>query len=159
MENNTAAPKRQKRVLLFLWRILIDFIAALTFSFITSGLVIELIIAGMTWGEMLGSRLANTPLRMATAPIFRWCRDWWLKLLSPLNLQSHWLKMYVADTFFYGLYFSWQYGLILYFVIGITDPYQLARATVSVIVLAPFLGRPYGAYQAWLHEKLCLKDE
>ncbi|SHF74059.1 L-alanine exporter [Microbulbifer donghaiensis] len=105
---------------------------------------IELLLAGMSWQEHLKVRLLAVIFNTVIARPFSLYRNLIINRFGgggPVNT-------YLVDTF---VFLSFQFPLYLSnMVLGGADWAEIATASLTFILIAGALGRPYGIYLDWL---------
>lgn len=120
-------------------RYLADTSALLVYSTV-AGMFIEIVIAGLTVEQSLYARLTSFPINLIVGRPYGLYRDWIWRLC---RADKGVARRLAADT---TAFISFQlplYWAILAFV-GATF-WQIAAASVTVIVILAVSGRPYGA--------------
>jgi hypothetical protein len=118
---------------------LADTLAMVVFSFAT-GMVIELLIAGMTLVQSLTSRVVAIPMNLITARPYGLYRD---AIVKYINIENKKLRS-VVDIF---IFTSFQIPVYIFaLLVSGANFEQIVKACSSVIVFFVVLGRPYGLF-------------
>ena len=128
-----------------------DLFARITFSFST-GMVIEILIAGMSLQQSLLSRVTNLPLVMLLARPYGIYRDWILKRYDCSDRKVHPYLWVVLNMITYITFFCPQYALVL-FLEGVT-PIQIAKASGTLALASVLLGAMNGYWLDWCRHGL-----
>lgn len=118
-----------------------DTFAMVVFCFI-SGMLIEVLVSGMTLEQSLASRLLSIPVNIAIAYPYGVFRDWVLKRGAAIS-PTPWMKN-VADLVAYVSFQSPVYATIL-FVVG-ASPEQIVTAVSSNAIISCAMGVLYGYF-------------
>ncbi len=131
----------------------IDIFAMNTFSYVVS-VPIELFISGMSFSEHLQVRLVALLLNTLVARPFGIWRSFILKKFK-ISDTSSFLKNYLADT---SAFLSFQLPLYIgNLILGGADSQEIMKATITISIIAGFLGRPYGIYLDWIRSSFGFK--
>ncbi|WP_070963119.1 L-alanine exporter AlaE [Vibrio sonorensis] len=118
-----------------------DTFAMVVFCFIT-GMIIEILISGMTFEQSLASRTLSIPVNIAIAWPYGMFRDFVLRQGAKLSSSSFMKNL--ADLVAYVLFQSPVYAGIL-FTVGAT-PEQIMTAVASNAVISCGMGVLYGYF-------------
>lgn len=118
-----------------------DTFAMITFSTVV-GMVIEILISGMTLGQSIQARLTAIPLNFITARPYGIFRDWIFRMTGAN--ESGQIRKGFADIMAFVLFQVPLYATIL-FTSG-ANLKQIITACSTVSILFVFMGRPYGAF-------------
>ena len=133
---------------------LVDIVAMNTFSYVVS-VPIELFISGMSFAEHLQVRFVALILNTLVARPFGLWRSYILRKFS-ISEKSSFLRNYFADTTAFLLF-----QLPLYvgnLILGGADNAEIMKATITISIIAGFLGRPYGIYLDWIRSRVGLNE-
>lgn len=119
---------------------LCDLLARVTFSFPT-GMVIEVLLSGMTIQQSLISRVTNMPIVMLMARPYAIYRDWALKKFGATRKETP-IRWGAINMVTYATFYVPQYMIVLW-AEGATIP-QILKASGSVALLSLGLGILYG---------------
>lgn len=127
-----------------------DTVAGITFS-IGIGMANELLIAGMTPGQSIKSRLMSIPLNAIFSRPYGMYRDWVYKV-TKTRADSGQLKKFFVDL---GTFIT---GQITIYACALSasgaNLKQILVACASLTILSPFLGRPMGAWYDFVRTRL-----
>ncbi|ENN2392222.1 L-alanine exporter AlaE [Vibrio alginolyticus] len=118
-----------------------DTFAMVVFCFIT-GMIVEILISGMTFEQSLASRTLSIPVNIAIAWPYGVFRDWVLyqgSRVSPSSFMKN-----ISDLVAYVLFQSPVYAGILFAVGASTD--QIVTAVASNAVISCGMGVLYGYF-------------
>ena len=116
---------------------LADTLAMVVFSF-TTGMVIELLIAGMTLAQSLTSRIVAIPVNLVTARPYGLYRDFLFKRIRSKNrILKGGIDILIFTSFQIPVY-------IFVLLFAGANAEQIVKACSSVVVFFLILGRPYG---------------
>lgn len=118
-----------------------DTFAMVVFCFI-SGMIIEILISGMTFQQSLASRTLSIPVNIAIAWPYGVFRDWVLR--QGARFSSTGLMKNVSDLIAYVLFQSPVYAGILLAVGASTD--QIITAVTSNAIISCGMGVLYGYF-------------
>lgn len=118
-----------------------DTFAMVVFCFLT-GMMIEILISGMTFQQSLASRLLSIPVNIAIAWPYGMFRDWVLRQGGKLSQSA--LMKNVSDLVAYVLFQSPVYAGILFAVGAQSD--QIITAVASNAVVSCAMGVLYGYF-------------
>ncbi|MBI3599772.1 MAG: L-alanine exporter AlaE [Nitrospinae bacterium] len=118
-----------------------DTFAMITFSTVV-GMVIEILVSGMTLGQSAQARLTAIPANLLTARLYGIFRDWVFQLMRALKGGQ--VKEGIADIMAFILFQVPLYATIL--AISGANVHQIATACGAVTILSVFMGRPYGIF-------------
>ena len=121
----------------------VDIFAMNTFSYAVS-VPIELLISGMSWNEHLKVRFVALLLNTLVARPFGLWRSFMSRKFG-ISDKSSFLRTYLADTF-----------VFLSFQLGGAENNEIIKATLTITIIAGFLGRPYGIYLDLIRTKVGL---
>ena len=125
--------------------LLLDIFAMNSFSWAIA-IPIELGLAGMGWREHLQVRLMAVLFNTLIARPFSAYRNW---VIGRFCGRSR-LSAYLVDTF---VFLSFQFPLYLgNMLLGGASWNEIATASITFMVIAGALGRPYGIYLDWLRQ-------
>lgn len=122
-------------------RFLADTFAMIIFSTVV-GMVIEILISGMTLGQSMQVRLTAIPTSLLTARLYGMFRDWMFQLMRA-NKGGQ-VKKGIADILAFVLFQIPLYVTIL--AISGANARQIATACGTVTIFSAFMGRPYGIF-------------
>jgi len=122
-------------------RFLSDTFAMITFSTVV-GMVIEIIVSGMTLNQSVQARLTAIPANLLTARLYGMFRDWIFRLLRAQEGSQ--LKKGIADILAFVLFQVPLYATIL--ATSGANICQIATACGTVTIFSAFMGRPYGIF-------------
>ena len=122
-------------------RFFADTVAMITFSTIV-GMVIEILVSGMTLGQSVQARLTAIPANLLTARLYGMFRDWVFKRMKAHGGGQ--IRKAVADITAFVLFQVPLYATIL----GTSGANlrQIVTACGTVTVLSAFMGSPYGIF-------------
>ncbi|MBE3667440.1 L-alanine exporter AlaE [Vibrio navarrensis] len=118
-----------------------DTFAMVVFCFI-SGMIIEILISGMTFQQSLASRTLSIPVNIAIAWPYGMFRDWVLRQGAKVSTSG--LMKNVSDLVAYVLFQSPVYAGILLAVGASTE--QIITAVTSNAVISCGMGVLYGYF-------------
>ncbi|MDF2153715.1 L-alanine exporter AlaE [Vibrio sp. CAU 1672] len=118
-----------------------DTFAMVVFCFIT-GMIIEILISGMSFEQSLASRTLSIPVNIAIAWPYGMFRDWVLRLGNKLSTSS--LMKNISDLLAYVLFQSPVYAGIL-LAVGASSE-QIITAVASNAVISCGMGVLYGYF-------------
>lgn len=118
-----------------------DTFAMVVFCFVT-GMIIEIMISGMTFEQSLASRTLSIPVNIAIAWPYGAFRDW--VLFQGTKVSSSSFTKNVCDLIAYVLFQSPVYAGILFAVGATTD--QIVTAVASNAVVSCGMGILYGYF-------------
>ncbi|EJN6826356.1 L-alanine exporter AlaE [Vibrio cidicii] len=118
-----------------------DTFAMVVFCFI-SGMIIEILISGMTFQQSLASRMLSIPVNIAIAWPYGVFRDWVLRQGAKVSTSG--LMKNVSDLVAYVLFQSPVYAGILLAVGASTE--QIVTAVTSNAVISCGMGVLYGYF-------------
>ncbi len=118
-----------------------DTFAMVLFCFIT-GMLIEILISGMTLQQSLASRTLSIPVNIAIALPYGLFRDWMIRQSSRLSTSK--LSKSITDLLAYVMFQSPVYAMILW-VVG-ADWEQMMTAVSSNAVISCAMGVVYGRF-------------
>lgn len=131
--------------------LLLDIFALNSFSWAIA-IPIELGLAGMGWREHLKVRLMAVVFNTLIARPFSTYRRWVGRRFAGRGA----LHAYLVDTF---VFLSFQFPLYLgNMLLGGANWSEIATASLTFILIAGSLGRPYGIYLDWLL-RVCTRPE
>lgn len=140
------------------WRLLgADLFSRVTFS-VSSGMMIEIFIAGMAVMQSVYSRAVNTPIVMLTARPYGIFRDWVLRKANiqvdakGKPLKGHKVRYILTNQLAYAAFFCPQYALVLWLE-GATWP-QIWKAAGTVAVTSPILGALFGYWMDFVRARI-----
>ncbi|WP_346838638.1 L-alanine exporter AlaE [Microbulbifer sp. SAOS-129_SWC] len=126
-------------------QVLLDIFAMNSFSWAVA-IPIEVGLAGMSWREHLQVRLLAVVFNTLIARPFSLYRNWVAQRFG----ASGPLQAYLLDTF---VFLSFQYPLYLgNMLLGGASWTAIATASISFMLIAGAMGRPYGIYLDWLRQ-------
>jgi len=103
----------------------------------------ELLVAGMDFGEFIGTRLAAVVFNTLTGRMYGVWRDWLLRKLG-IDQESRFYKKYAADTI---AFISFQLpGYWMCCLLGGAEFNEAVRASVILTIIAGLTGGPYGVW-------------
>ncbi len=120
-------------------RFVADTLCMVIFSTVC-GMAIEILIAGLTFGQSLQTRMTAIPANVLTARPYGMYRDWVLRSTGATGS----LALMLADI---GAFVTFQVPLYAAILAssGATMP-QIFAACTSVTISSLFMGRPYGIF-------------
>ncbi|MFO0780277.1 MAG: L-alanine exporter AlaE [Candidatus Gracilibacteria bacterium] len=118
-----------------------DLSARITFSFPT-GMVIEMLVSGMTLQQSLLSRVTNLPVVMLMARPYGIYRDWVLTRLYATDRTKHLVLWVLLNMVTYATFHIPQYAIIL--LLEGVAPLQIAKASATIALMSPVLGAAFG---------------
>lgn len=134
---DTTAPNTRR------WDFLVDIFAMNSFSWAVA-IPIELVLAGMGWKEHLKVRLMALVFNTLIARPFSVYRSWIVNRFGGAGV----VNAYLVDTF---VFLSFQFPLYLCNMrLGGASWDEIATASITFILIAGSLGRPYGIYLDWV---------
>ena len=137
-EIDTAVPPVSRRR-----ELLLDIFAMNSFSWAIA-IPIEVVLAGMSWQEHLKVRLLAVVFNTLIARPFSLYRLWVMERFGGGGT----LNAYLVDTF---VFLSFQFPLYLSnMLLGGASWMEIATASITFMLIAGALGRPYGIYLDWL---------
>ncbi len=119
-----------------------DTVAMVIYCFIT-GMLIEILLSGMSFQQSLSSRLVSIPVNIVIAWPYGLYRDRILRLSQRFMTHGTWVKN-LADLFAYVSFQSPVYVAILWFI-GAT-PQQIVAAVTSNVLVSMVMGVAYGYF-------------
>ena len=122
-------------------RLFADTFAMIAFSTVV-GMVIEILISGMTLGQSVQTRLTAIPVNLLTARPYGMFRDWVFRLMRAHEGGK--VRKGIADTMAFVLFQAPLYVAIL--TISGANVRQIATACGTITILSAFMGRPYGIF-------------
>ncbi|SEA42281.1 L-alanine exporter AlaE [Microbulbifer marinus] len=135
-EPTVSNPSRRRELFL-------DIFAMNSFSWAIA-VPIELLLAGMSWQEHLKVRLLAVIFNTVIARPFSLYRLWVVNRFGGGGV----LNAYLVDTF---VFLSFQFPLYLSnMLLGGANWGEIATASITFMLIAGALGRPYGIYLDWL---------
>lgn len=124
--------------------LLLDIFAMNSFSWAIA-IPIELVLAGMGWQEHLKVRLLAVVFNTLIARPFSLYRLWVINRFGGGAFNA-----YLLDTF---VFLSFQFPLYLgNMLLGGASWVEIATASITFMLIAGGLGRPYGIYLDWLRQ-------
>ncbi len=140
------------------WRLLFaDLLARVTFS-VSTGMVIEIGIAGMTLMQSIYARLSMLPVVMLMARPYGIFRDWVLRKANVKvdkkgrPAKGSRLRYFIVNPIAYAFFFCPQYGFILW-IEGATWP-QVWKAVGSIAIGSPLLGALFGLWMDFVRVRI-----
>ncbi|MCO1334706.1 L-alanine exporter AlaE [Microbulbifer sp. OS29] len=134
----TAKMSRARR-----WDFLLDIFAMNSFSWAVA-IPIELFLAGMSWSEHLKVRLMALVFNTLIARPFSVYRNWIVNRFG----GGGFINSYLVDTF---VFLSFQFPLYMANMhLGGASWDEIATASITFMLIAGALGRPYGIYLDWV---------
>ncbi len=131
--------------------LLADLFARIIFSFVT-GMVIEMVISGMSLHQSLLSRVTNLPLVMLMARPYGIYRDWTLRKGQASVRKERPYRWVILNMFTYATFFVPQYALVLW--LEGAAQMQILKASGSVALFSVLLGAAYGYWLDWCRHGL-----
>jgi len=122
-------------------RFFADTFAMITFSTI-GGMVIEILISGLTIGQSIQARLTAVPANLLTGRPYGIYRDWVLRVTKAKEGGK--LRKGLADLFAFVTFQVTLYAIILTSTGARIS--QIVTACGTLTVLSVFMGRPYGMF-------------
>ena len=122
-------------------RFFADTFAMITFSTVV-GMVIEILVSGMTLGQSVQARLTAIPANLLTARLYGMFRDWMFRLVRAN--EGGQVRKGIADILAFVLFQVPLYATIL--ATSGANVRQIATACGTVTILSAFMGRPYGIF-------------
>ncbi len=119
-----------------------DTFAMVIYCFIT-GMLIEILLSGMSFQQSLSSRLVSIPVNIVIAWPYGLYRDRILRLSQRYVTHGTWVKN-LADLFAYVSFQSPVYVAILW-SIG-ANPQQIVAAVTSNVLVSMVMGVAYGYF-------------
>jgi len=108
----------KNRVANIYWRQLLSDTAARVIFSVVTGMLIEVVGAGMSIRMSLISRAVAQPTTAATAGFYGWSRD---KILAYFGVtKEQWIRWSIINIVYYAIFYCTQYALIRYYIIGAT---------------------------------------
>lgn len=123
---------------------MVDPFALVTFAIVV-GMVVEVVISGLTIAQSVQSRLVAIPVNMVTARPYGAYRDWFFTLTSA-DRKNQVFKTLIDMVAFVSFVVP-QYALILFITGAHAD--QILTACITVAGASPLIGRSYGLYLVW----------
>ncbi|WNZ56761.1 L-alanine exporter AlaE [Microbulbifer sp. MKSA007] len=125
------------------WDFMLDIFAMNSFSWAVA-IPIELILAGMSWNEHLKVRLMALVFNTLIARPFSMYRNWIVNRFG----GGGFINAYLVDTF---VFLSFQFPLYMANMrLGGASWDEIATASITFMLIAGALGRPYGIYLDWV---------
>ena len=125
------------------WRsAMADTFAMVIYCFIT-GMLIEILLSGMSFEQSLSSRLVSIPVNILIAWPYGLYRDRILRLSQRHFTHGTWVKN-LADLFAYVSFQSPVYVAILWFIGA--NPHQIVAAVTSNVMISMVMGVAYGYF-------------
>jgi hypothetical protein len=118
-----------------------DMFALVVFSFVL-GMIIEIVISGLSFQQSLSSRLLSIPVNLIIAYPYGIYRDFIIKTGFRIFYHKH--MKYFYDLIAYVTYQSPAYAMIL-FMVGATFE-QIITAVISNLLIFSFMGVFYGMF-------------
>jgi len=122
-------------------RFFADTFAMITFSTVV-GMVIEILVSDMTFGQSVQARLTAIPANLLTARPYGMFRDWVFRLMRAN--EGGQVRKGIADILAFVLFQVPLYVTIL-FTSG-ANARQIATACGTLTILSIFMGRPCGIF-------------
>src|SRR3989344_7159596 len=122
-------------------RFFADTFAMITFSTVV-GMVIEILVSDMTFGQSVQARLTAIPANLLTARPYGMFRDWVFRLMRAN--EGGQVRKGIADILAFALFQVPLYVTIL-FTSG-ANVRQIATACGTLTILSIFMGRPCGIF-------------
>ena len=122
-------------------RFFADTFAMITFSTVV-GMVIEILISSMTFGQSVQARLIAIPANLLSARLYGMFRDWIFRLMKADKGGQ--VRKGVADILAFVLFQVPLYATIL--ATSGANLHQIATACGTVTIFSVFMGRPYGFF-------------
>lgn len=119
-----------------------DTVAMVIYCFIT-GMLIEILLSGMSFQQSLSSRLVSIPVNIVIAWPYGLYRDRILRLSQRFVTHGTWVKN-LADLFAYVSFQSPVYVAILWFIGA--NPQQIVAAVTSNVLISMVMGVAYGYF-------------
>lgn len=120
-----------------------DTFAQIVFSTIV-GAFVEILIAGLSFGQSAGVRLAAIPAILIVGRPYGIYRDWLFRLTAGNSSQ---IRAMAIDTIANVTFQIPIYALLL--AINGATPGQIISATGGILIISAFSGRPYGLFLVW----------
>ncbi len=122
-------------------RFVADTIAMIVFS-TSTGMLIEIFLSGMSFGQSLQARLTAIPANTITARPYGMFRDWVIRVSGATKGGQ--VRKAISDIIAFILFQVPLYATIL--LTAGANPRQIATACGTVTILSAFMGRPYGIF-------------
>ena len=122
-------------------RFLSDTFAMVTFSTVV-GMMIEVIISGMTFEQSVQARFTAVPVNLITARPYGIFRDWTFQFFKVE--KGNQVKKSFVDILAFIIFQVPLYAIILVF--SGANIRQIATACTTVTIFSAFMGRPYGIF-------------
>jgi len=122
-------------------KFLADTFTMITFSTVV-GMVIEILISGMTLGQSVQARLTAIPANLLTARLYGMFRDWVFRLMR-VN-EGGQVRKGITDILAFVLFQVPLYATIL--ATSGANVRQITMACGTVTIFSAFMGRPYGIF-------------
>jgi hypothetical protein len=122
-------------------RFLADTFAMITFSTVV-GMVIEIIVSGMTFGQSVQARLTAIPVNLLTARLYGMFRDWVFRVMGAGGGGQ--IRRGILDILSFIFFQVPLYAVIL--ATSGANLRQIATACSTVTVLSTLMGGPYGLF-------------
>jgi hypothetical protein len=127
-----------------------DTFAMVTFAFVV-GMLIEVVLSGLSLGQSLQSRLLAIPLNVAIARPYGIYRDWLFRATHAETGNR--IARTLVDILAFSTFMLPQYAAVLWWVGA--GPLQIVTACACVAVMSLVVGRPYGLYMVLCRTWLC----
>ena len=135
---------------LFLMRLfLIDTLAQIIFS-TAVGALVETLIAGLSIGQMIGTRISAIPVILLAGRPYGLYRDWLFQTMRA-SVESQ-FKATTVDTIANVTFQAPIYAILL--ALNSANVGQIVSAVGSVIIISAVSGRPYGIFLTWCRRTL-----
>lgn len=135
----SSGPNKKKKQL----RLLIADITAMILYSTALCMIIEIFIAGLSFFQSVGARIAAIPVNLITGRPYGWFRDT-LFLKLGIDDRSSPLKLFFGDTLAFVVFQAPLYVIVL-LLAGATWK-QIAVSSLSASLLFSLTGRPYGIF-------------
>ncbi|MDO8628834.1 MAG: L-alanine exporter AlaE [Nanoarchaeota archaeon] len=127
----------------------VDTVVGLSFNLVV-GAAIDKCIAGLTWEQCAEARGISSLMTLVLGGAYGCYRDWFVGVCG-VNEQSSRMIRVVTDV---GAFSSFNSPLAAGILVAVgADASQIVRTVVTVNVISPVLGRPYGMYLQWARKK------
>ncbi|MBI4511843.1 MAG: L-alanine exporter AlaE [Deltaproteobacteria bacterium] len=122
---------------------IVDTMAMVVFSTVV-GMLVEVLVSGLSISQSLDARLMAVPLNLLTARPYGVYRDRVLAVLAAPSHDAHAVRRTAADVLAFVSFQVPIYALIL--SVSGARLAQIATSCATVALLSTFMGRPYGVF-------------
>jgi hypothetical protein len=122
-----------------------DTASLVIFSTILGG-VVELLIAGLSVEQMVGTRLSALPIILLVGRPYGIYRDWIFRTLQIADVDR--FKAILADTFANVSFQTPLYVILL--ALNGASHHQIFIAAGTLLLIGTVSGRPYGIFLTWV---------